>query len=104
MAELGLPAVVYNWLVAFFAGHAHCTVYNDEVSSTRSISASIIQGSSLGPASYAVTAADLKPLHANNSLVKFAGDTYLVVPAECADPRAANSTALQHGRPRTTYS
>lgn len=89
MAELDLPAVVYNWLVAFFAGHAHRTVYNDEVSSTRSISASIIQGSSLGPASYAVTAADLKPLHANNSLVKFADDTYLVVPAECADSRAA---------------
>jgi len=32
----------YNWLVAFFARHAHRTVYNDEVSSTRSISASII--------------------------------------------------------------
>ena len=89
MAELDLPAVVYNWLVAFFAGHAHRTVYNDEVSSTRSISASIIQGSSLGPASYAVTDADLKPLHANNSLVKFADDTYLVIPAECADSRAA---------------
>ena len=55
----------------------------------RSISASIIQGSSLGPASYAVTAVDLKPLHANNSLVKFADDTYLVVPAECANSRAA---------------
>jgi len=64
-------------------------VYNDEVSSTRSISASIIQGSSLGPASYAVTAADLKPLHANNRVGKFAYDTYLVIPAECADSRAA---------------
>ena len=39
MAELDLPAIVYNWLVAFFAGHAHRTVYNGEVSSTRSISA-----------------------------------------------------------------
>ena len=26
MAELDLPAIVYNWLVAFFAGHAHRTV------------------------------------------------------------------------------
>ena len=49
MAELDLPAVVYNWVVAFFTGHAHATVYNSEVSSTRSIPASIIQGSSLGP-------------------------------------------------------
>jgi len=89
MAELDLPATVYNWLVAFFAGHAHRTVYNGEVSSTRSISASIIQGASLGPASYAVTVADLKPIHARNSLIKYADDTYLVVPAECADSRAA---------------
>jgi len=87
MAELDLPAVVYNWLVAFFAGHAHRTMYNDEVSSTRSILASIIQGSSLGSALYTVTAANLKPLHTNNSLVKFADDTYLVVSAECADSR-----------------
>jgi len=52
------------------------TVYNGGVS------ASIVQGSSLGPASYAVIAADLNPLHADNKLVKFADDTYLVVPAK----------------------
>jgi len=46
------------------------------VSSTKSISASIVQGSSIGPASYAVTVADLRPLHAGNSLVKFADGTY----------------------------
>ena len=66
---------------------------------------SIIQGSSLGPASYAVTAADLKPLHANNSLVKFADDTYLVIPAECADSRAAElDNIAAWARPRTTCS
>ena len=88
MAKLDLPAVVYNWLVAFFTGHAHRTVYNKEVSSTRSITASIIQGSSIGPASYTVTAADLQPLYASNRFFKFADDTYLVVPAESADTRA----------------
>ena len=35
MAKLDLPAVVYNWLVAFFTGHVHRTVYNKEVSSIR---------------------------------------------------------------------
>jgi len=59
------------------------------VSSTKSISASIVQGSSIGPASYAVTAADLRPLNAGNSLVKFADDTYLVIPATSADTRIA---------------
>ena len=52
-------------------------------------SASIVQGSSIGPASYAVTAADLRPVHADNSLVKFADDTYLVIPATSADTRVA---------------
>jgi len=30
---------------------------------------------------YAVTAADLRPMHSGNSLVKFDDDTYLVVPS-----------------------
>jgi len=81
MAELHMPLPVYNWLVSFFDGHPHRTVYNGGVSSTMSISASIVQGSSLGPASYTVTAADLKPLYADNQFVKYAEDTYLVVPA-----------------------
>ena len=85
MSELDLPAYVYNWMVSFFSDHAH----NGEVSSTKSISASIVQGSSVGPASYAVTAADLRPLHADNSLVKYADDTYLVIPATHADTRVA---------------
>jgi hypothetical protein len=63
-------------------------VYNGEASSTRPIAASIVQGSNLGPASYAVAAADLKPVHAGNSFVKFADDTYLVVPADCIDSRS----------------
>ena len=62
MAELELPDPVYNWLVDFFREHAHRTVFNGEESSTASISASIVQGSVIGPATYTVTAADLKPL------------------------------------------
>jgi len=34
MAKLDLAAVVYNWLVAFFTGHEHRTIYYGEVSST----------------------------------------------------------------------
>jgi len=45
------------------------------------ISASVIQGSVLGPVCYAVTAADLSTLNPGNVLVKFADDTYLLVPA-----------------------
>ena len=77
MSELDLPTNVYNWMVSFFSGHVHRTVYNSEVSSTKSITASIVQGSSIGPASYAVTAADLRSLYADNRFVKFADDTYV---------------------------
>ena len=76
-------------MVSFFSGHAHRTVYNGEVSSTKSITASIVQGSNIGPATYAVTAADLRPLYADNSFVKFADDTYLVIPPASADTRVA---------------
>ena len=46
--------------------------------------ASVIQGSSLGPASFIVTAADLLPLQPGN-VIKFADDTYLVIPAANTD-------------------
>ena len=45
------------------------------------ISSSIVQGSALGPASYTVTAADLRTVTPGNFLAKFADDTYLIVPA-----------------------
>jgi len=36
----------------------------------------------LGPATYVVNAADLVPKNVNNTVVKYADDTYLVVPAD----------------------
>jgi len=46
-----------------------------------SITASIVQGSALGPVSYVVTASDLKPLSSSNVTLKYADDTYLIIPA-----------------------
>jgi len=48
---------------------------------TADIFAGVIQGSALGPASFIVTASDLQPAHQGNVLVKFADDTYVIVPA-----------------------
>jgi len=81
LARLDMPDNVYNWLVAFFAGHSHCTRFNNQQSGFQNITASIIQGSGLGPAAYVVNAADLVPKNRNNVLVKYADDTYLIVPA-----------------------
>ena len=89
MAQLDTPDEVYNWLVDFFSGHSHCTVYRDQTSMLKSINASIIQGLAIGPAAYVVDAGDLHAVTPNNQLVKFADDTYLIVPARNLDSRSA---------------
>jgi hypothetical protein len=65
----------------FFNGHSHATKFGDITSVFRNITASVIQGSGIGPASYIVNAADLITLLANNIFLKYADDTYLIVPA-----------------------
>lgn len=87
MAQLNISDDAYNWIVDFFNGHSHCTMYRDRTSVQKNITASIIQGSAIGPASYVVNAGDLKAVTVGNLLVKFADDTYLVVPACNVDSR-----------------
>jgi len=89
MAQLDLPDAVFNSLVDYFRGHEHCTQYNGVTSAMLPISASIVQGLAVGPASYVVNAADLTILSSINQLVKHADDTYLVIPASNVERRAA---------------
>ena len=63
------------WLVHFFEAHSHQTKYQDEVSVMKTISASIIQGSTIGPASYVVNSSDLNAISEGNALCKYADDT-----------------------------
>jgi hypothetical protein len=53
------------------------------------ITASIIQGSAIGPASYVVNAADLRPVTTGNDIIKYADDTYLIIPASNANSQSA---------------
>ena len=50
MAHLDIPDCIYNWLVDFFNEHSHHTKYGEQTSTLKTISASIIQGSAIGPA------------------------------------------------------
>ena len=68
-------------LVRYYNGHSHCTFFCDALSDLLDITASIIQGSGTGPASYVLNAADMHTIHEENVLVKFADDTDLVVAA-----------------------
>jgi len=81
LSSLQIPDNIYNWLVDFFTARQHCCKFDDVTSPMHTISASVIQGSVLGPVCYAVTAADLSTRNPDNVLVKFADDTYLLVPA-----------------------
>jgi len=65
------------------------------MSAFASISASVVQGSALGPASYVVTAANLQPRHTGNVIIKYANDTYLVVPAANDDTCAEELKHIQ---------
>ena len=93
MAELRLPNEIYNWIKGFFGSHSHCTKYSGEIPEQADIHASVIQGSGLGPVSYFVTAADLRPINGKNRMIKFADDTYLIVPEECT---TTSDDELQH--------
>jgi Reverse transcriptase (RNA-dependent DNA polymerase) len=87
LAELDLSDQIYHCLADFFTGHVVCTVYCGQTSTLKTITASIIQGSAIGPAAYVVTASDLKAR--GNQLKKFADDTYLMIPTNNVDSRTA---------------
>ena len=84
LASLELPDEVYNWLVNFFEGHCHCTKFEQHTSPTADITA-IDVGTYLcvrgtARAAYVVNTSDLNAIAPGNALVKFANDTYIVVP------------------------
>jgi hypothetical protein len=106
---LDIPDEVYNGMQDFFEGHSHCTKFEGMESLFLGIRASVFQGSAIGPASYVVTAADLRTVHDTNRLLKYADDTYLIVPAvmsqtveqeinHIADWSQANNLRLNHSK------
>jgi len=105
LANLDLPDNVFNWLVNFYRDHSHCSRYGGDISELLEITASIVQGSAIGP--YVVTAADLTTTVPGNS--KYADDTYVIVPASNVDTRSsevnnveawaeANNLTLNHNK------
>ena len=80
-SRLNIPDNIYNWVESFFRDHSHCTRFGDKVSTLKTISASTVQGSVVGPVSYVITASDLHPVSQTNLISKYADDTYLIIPA-----------------------
>ena len=81
LSELSVPDNIYNWFSNFLTDRSHCTKFDSQQSDFAALSASVVQGSAVGPAAYAVLASDLHPITPGNIMAKFADDTYLIVPA-----------------------
>ena len=67
---LNMPDEVCNWMRDYFQGHSHCTKFDSRVSAFLEIHASVFQGSAVGPASYVITAADLRTRHHVNKVAQ----------------------------------
>lgn len=80
LSKYDIPDAIYNWMVNYFDQHSHRTKFNDQLSDFANTNAGVIQGSALGPHCFTVVAADLKPLYNNNKMIKYADDTYLIIP------------------------
>ena len=87
LSALSIPDEIYNWIrpTHFFTERGHCTKFGNDLSLIAEIFASVVQGSGLGPASCVVTAGDLQPGHDGNVIIRYADDTYLIVPAVNSD-------------------
>ena len=49
----------------------------------------------MGPASFIVTASDIQPVYAGNVIIKFAGDTYIIVPAVNSNTATSEISQVQ---------
>jgi len=61
----------------------------------KEITASVVQGSGLGPASYVANVGDLIAVWPDNQFVKIADDTYLIIPASYVDSRSAEVNNIE---------
>ena len=88
MASLQLDDSIHNLLFSFLKNRTHSTKFLNKTSSALSTNSSVVQSSVLGPSSFIINASSLKPVHPLNKMIKFADDTYLVIPS-------SNSNSLQ---------
>src|SRR6218665_2007121 len=93
LSLLDIPDAICNFIICFLEDRSHVTRYARRTSEIAHINASIVQGSGFGPSSLDVVVSDLHPLHQANSIVKYADDTYLIVPASA---RSTVSAELEH--------
>ena len=95
LAELPIPDFIYNWVIALLKNRSHCTKFLGKISEFQPISASIIQGSGLGPSNFITLISHLKALNRLNRLLKFADDSYLLIPASNASTAPSELSGVE---------
>ena len=81
LAQLPIPDFIYNWIMALLRNRQHSTKFQGLLSDLKKITASIIQGSGMGPTNFISVISKLKTQDQRNSLLKYADDCYLLIPA-----------------------
>ena len=94
--------------IGYFSNRRHCSQFMNKISEFLAISASIIQGTGIGPVSYVVNASGLKAIFLLNKLLKYADDTYRIVPASQShtiqnELHAIESWSLPHAKNPKIY-
>ena len=79
-----IPDALFNWILRFLEGRSHKTKFGGLLSRLREITASIVQGSGIGPAAFVIHVSDLHPLCLLIFLNKYADDCYLIAPSDQA--------------------
>ena len=78
--QLDLPDHIYNWLCSFIHERRHMTTHQGQTSEILSIDCGVVQGSVIGPVAFIAVATTLQPVHKDNIMVKYADDTYIIIP------------------------
>lgn len=84
LTKLGIDDQSYNWICNFLDGREHTTTFNNTVSPSEGINASVVQGSPTGPLSFILNMSNLSPRHSQNTFSKYADDCHLIVPASAS--------------------
>ena len=93
LASVPVKDSIYNWITSYLGERCHRTKVSGELSKFLTINSSVVQGSAIGPVAYIINAADLSPCTKGNDMLKYADDSYLLVPASNSN---SIETELQH--------
>lgn len=82
--RIGLPDFIIRWIQAFLSGRTQQVRVNNKLSTSIAVTASIIQGSTLGPTLFKYYLAGLRDveLAPTTTLVQFADDVALIAPTQ----------------------